>query len=75
MGDIAPNVITITDVLEPTVGDTLSFLIMLGNPTTGTADMMIIDATITGGTLADPQLEFNAIGVGSVVQTGTTPNV
>jgi hypothetical protein len=35
--------------------------------------MMIVDTTITGFTNSDPDLEFDAIGVGSVTLTGTTP--
>jgi hypothetical protein len=35
--------------------------------------MLIVDSTVVGGTASDPDLEFDAIGVGSVTLTGTTP--
>ena len=44
-------------------------------PAAETADMLIVDATITGGTPEDPQLEFDAIGIGSIVKTGEVPGV
>jgi hypothetical protein len=76
IGDVAPNVITISDSASPVIGDNLTFLIMLDTAPAvvdDTASMMIVDTTITGFTNSDPDLEFDAIGVGSVTLTGTTP--
>lgn len=75
IGDVAPNVITIADSQSTNVGDNLTFLIMLySTPSTigETVSMLIVDSTVVGGTASDPDLEFDAIGVGSVTLTSTT---
>ncbi|MBT8135342.1 MAG: hypothetical protein KJO03_12595, partial [Gammaproteobacteria bacterium] len=75
IGDVAPNVITLADSKSTNVGDNLTFLVMLySSPTVvgETVSMLIVDSTVVGGTASDPDLEFDAIGVGSVTLKSTT---
>jgi hypothetical protein len=72
VGDIAPNIVTITDDGDPT---SLTFMILLdGDPTVidETTSVLFVGTTVLGGTPTDPDLEFNDIGVGSFTLKSVT---